>query len=76
MKQFYNSCEQEGNGQLSWPNKHLQRVSFWQTLPSFLFFSAVSVPLLLTKLGRSIYLKTLIYGTVGGYIWLAISSVC
>jgi hypothetical protein len=76
MKQFYNSCEQEGSGPLCWPNKRVQRVGFWHTLPSFLVFSAVSVPLLLTKWGHSVYLKTLFYGTLGGYIWLAISSVC
>ncbi|XP_065349845.1 1-acyl-sn-glycerol-3-phosphate acyltransferase epsilon-like isoform X1 [Cloeon dipterum] len=76
MKQFYNSSEQEGSEALSWPNKQMQQVGIWHTLPSFLFFSAVSVAMLFTKIGRSIYLNTLVYGTLGGYIWLFISSVC
>jgi hypothetical protein len=74
MKQFFRS--EDLGTTLEWPNKRAQKLGLWQTMPSLALFSAISIPLLLTKLGRSLYLKSLFYGTLGGYAWLAISSVC
>lgn len=54
----------------------VSRLGLWSTLSSFLFFTALSVPFLCTKLGHQLYLNLLLYGTVGSYAWLAIRSVC
>lgn len=54
----------------------VSRLGLLSTLSSFLFFTALSVPFLCTKLGHQLYLNLLLYGTVGSYAWLAIRSVC
>ncbi|XP_042214663.1 1-acyl-sn-glycerol-3-phosphate acyltransferase epsilon-like [Homarus americanus] len=54
----------------------VSHLSPWSTLCSFLFFSAVTVPIICTSIGRQVYLYLLIYGTLGSYGWLAIRSVC
>ncbi|KAK7082972.1 hypothetical protein SK128_001968 [Halocaridina rubra] len=51
-------------------------LSFWSTLSSFLFFTAMTVPYVCTKIGRQLYLQILVYGTLGSYGWLAYRSVC
>ncbi|XP_045605577.1 1-acyl-sn-glycerol-3-phosphate acyltransferase epsilon isoform X1 [Procambarus clarkii] len=55
---------------------HASRISIWSTLSSFLFFTAITVPFVCTKIGRQLYLQLLLYGTLGSYGWLAIRSVC
>ncbi|XP_066950351.1 1-acyl-sn-glycerol-3-phosphate acyltransferase epsilon-like isoform X2 [Macrobrachium rosenbergii] len=51
-------------------------LGLWPTLSSFLVFTAITVPVLCTKIGRQLYLQLLVYGTLGGYGWLALRSVC
>ncbi|XP_064101870.1 LOW QUALITY PROTEIN: 1-acyl-sn-glycerol-3-phosphate acyltransferase epsilon-like [Macrobrachium nipponense] len=51
-------------------------LGLWSTLSSFLVFTAITVPVLCTKIGRQLYLQLLVYGTLGGYGWLALRSVC
>ncbi|XP_071451205.1 1-acyl-sn-glycerol-3-phosphate acyltransferase epsilon-like isoform X1 [Hetaerina americana] len=64
-------CGENGNGPVFKQNLGLR-----STLPSLLIFSLVSIPLFFTRFGRSVYFNTLVGGTLGGYAWLAIASVC
>ncbi|MPC08648.1 1-acyl-sn-glycerol-3-phosphate acyltransferase epsilon [Portunus trituberculatus] len=54
----------------------VSHLGLWSTLSSFIFFTALSVPFLCTKMGHQLYLHLLMYGTMGSYAWLAIRSVC
>ncbi|KAK2721899.1 1-acyl-sn-glycerol-3-phosphate acyltransferase epsilon-like isoform X2 [Artemia franciscana] len=46
-----------------------------ETLPSFVFFASLLIPLGFSSWWRTLYLKTCALGTLGGYVWLAIRSV-
>ncbi|XP_077991776.1 1-acyl-sn-glycerol-3-phosphate acyltransferase epsilon-like [Glandiceps talaboti] len=49
-------------------------LSLWHTVPSFLFFTALFTPILITEKGRSFYWKSAVCGTLGGCLWMAITT--
>jgi len=54
----------------------LDRLSYLDTVPSFLFFALSFVPLFWYPTIRTIYLQSLVLGSILGYSWLAFKSVC
>ncbi|XP_018604748.2 1-acyl-sn-glycerol-3-phosphate acyltransferase epsilon [Scleropages formosus] len=48
-------------------------LSLKKTLPSLLFLGGLTMPMLLTESGRKLYVKTWIYGTLVGWLWVSIS---
>ncbi|XP_061087920.1 1-acyl-sn-glycerol-3-phosphate acyltransferase epsilon isoform X3 [Conger conger] len=72
LTSFYESevpeqrCKFPGEGRKS-------PLSLKKTLPSLLFLGGLTLPLLLTDTGRKLYLKTWIYGTFVGWLWVNIS---
>jgi len=51
-------------------------LSYWDTVPSFLFFAFSFVPLIWYPTIRMMYLQSLVLGSILGYSWLAFKSVC
>jgi len=51
-------------------------LSYFDTVPSFLFFALSFVPLFWYPTIRAIYLQSLVLGSILGYSWLAFKSVC
>ncbi|KAK3878907.1 hypothetical protein Pcinc_016451 [Petrolisthes cinctipes] len=68
-KQLRDTVQQRLGGRVS-------PLNLWSTLSAFLFFSAISTPIICTSLGNSLYYHILVYGSLGSYIWLAVRSVC
>lgn len=52
------------------------RLGIWETLPSFLLFSGISISCVYFPWARKAYLNCLCYGTLGAYVWLAVRNVC
>uniref|UniRef100_A0A8D0BXA1 Phospholipid/glycerol acyltransferase domain-containing protein n=1 Tax=Salvator merianae TaxID=96440 RepID=A0A8D0BXA1_SALMN len=50
------------------------KLSLKKTLPSLLFLSGLTVSMLLTESGRKLYVKTWIYGTLLGCLWVSIKA--
>ncbi|XP_074845006.1 1-acyl-sn-glycerol-3-phosphate acyltransferase epsilon isoform X3 [Carettochelys insculpta] len=50
------------------------RLSLKKTLPSLLFLGGLTASMLLTESGRKLYVKTWIYGTLIGYLWVSIKA--
>uniref|UniRef100_A0A4W3JIP5 1-acylglycerol-3-phosphate O-acyltransferase 5 (lysophosphatidic acid acyltransferase, epsilon) n=1 Tax=Callorhinchus milii TaxID=7868 RepID=A0A4W3JIP5_CALMI len=48
----------------------LTQLSLMRTLPSVLFLSGLTLPMLLSESGRKIYLNTWLYGTLIGWLWV------
>ncbi|KAB5582048.1 hypothetical protein PHYPO_G00182690 [Pangasianodon hypophthalmus] len=71
LTSFYESeepnekCKFPGEGQRS-------ALSLKKTLPSLLVLSSLTLPVLLTESGRKLYVKTWIYGTLLGWLWVHI----
>lgn len=45
-------------------------LSLKKTLPSLLMLSGLTIPMLFTELGRKLYVKTWLYGTLLGWLWV------
>ncbi|KAF7246831.1 1-acyl-sn-glycerol-3-phosphate acyltransferase epsilon [Varanus komodoensis] len=57
------------------PGKSVQsKLSLKKTLPSVLFLSGLTVSMLLTESGRQLYIKTWIYGTLLGCLWVSVKA--
>lgn len=50
------------------------KLSLKKTLPSLLILSALTAGMLVTEAGRRLYLKTWVYGTVVGCLWVSIKA--
>ncbi|XP_043398292.1 1-acyl-sn-glycerol-3-phosphate acyltransferase epsilon isoform X2 [Chelonia mydas] len=50
------------------------RLSLKKTLPSLLFLGGLTASMLLTESGRKLYVKTWIYGTLIGYLWVSVKA--
>ncbi|XP_023684830.1 1-acyl-sn-glycerol-3-phosphate acyltransferase epsilon [Paramormyrops kingsleyae] len=48
-------------------------LSVMQTLPSLLLLAGLTLPMLLTEVGRKLYVKTWLYGTFMGWLWVNLS---
>ncbi|XP_037076032.1 1-acyl-sn-glycerol-3-phosphate acyltransferase epsilon-like [Pollicipes pollicipes] len=52
------------------------RLPLSATVPSLLLYAALAVPLFGTAVGRWLYARVLVGGTLAGYAWLALRAVC
>ncbi|XP_076141686.1 1-acyl-sn-glycerol-3-phosphate acyltransferase epsilon [Alosa pseudoharengus] len=48
-------------------------LSLTKTLPSLVILSGLTLPMLMTPAGRTLYFKTWIYGTLIGWLWVHLS---
>uniref|UniRef100_A0A803TB96 Phospholipid/glycerol acyltransferase domain-containing protein n=2 Tax=Anolis carolinensis TaxID=28377 RepID=A0A803TB96_ANOCA len=71
--EFYDSKDPKRRNKF--PGKCVySKLSLKKTLPSFLFLSGLTVSMLLTESGRKLYVKTWIYGTLLGCLWVSIKA--
>lgn len=69
LTNFYESedanklCKFSGEGKVS-------ALSLCKTLPSVAVLGGLALPLLLTESGRSVYVRTWVYGTLLGWLWV------
>lgn len=80
MKSYY-MCKSNGNANVMsaenfvFGERTVSQLSRWTTFPAFFLYTAILVPFIMFSVGRQLYWKILIFGSVGGYTWLAIRSV-
>lgn len=48
-------------------------LSLCKTLPSLVILGGLTLPLLLTDSGRRVYVRTWVYGTLLGWLWVNVS---
>ncbi|XP_048452716.1 1-acyl-sn-glycerol-3-phosphate acyltransferase epsilon [Rhincodon typus] len=71
LTEFYESEDEQKR--YKFPGEgHKSQLGLMRTLPSLLFLGGLTVPMLLTESGRKIYMKTWIYGTLVGWLWVNI----
>ncbi|XP_043535193.1 1-acyl-sn-glycerol-3-phosphate acyltransferase epsilon isoform X2 [Chiloscyllium plagiosum] len=71
LTEFYESKDEQKR--YKFPGEgHKSQLSLMRTLPSLMFLGGLTVPMLLTESGRKIYMKTWIYGTLVGWLWVNI----
>lgn len=58
-----NLCKFAGEGKVS-------SLSLCKTLPSVVVLGGLALPLLLTEIGRKVYVRTWVYGTLLGWLWV------
>ncbi|XP_068826976.1 1-acyl-sn-glycerol-3-phosphate acyltransferase epsilon isoform X1 [Capricornis sumatraensis] len=67
--EFYDSPDPERRNKF--PGESVNsKLSLKKTLPSFLILSGLTAGLLMTEAGRKLYVKTWIYGTLIGCLWI------
>lgn len=72
LTEFYESqdadkiCKFPGEGRPS-------PLNLSKTLPSLMILGALTMPLLLTENGRKLYVRTWVYGTLLGWLWVNVS---
>lgn len=70
---FYES--EKPNEKCTFPGESRKSpLSLRKTLPSLLVLSGLTLPMLLTESGRKLYVKTWLYGTLLGWLWVHIRS--
>ncbi|XP_057596850.1 1-acyl-sn-glycerol-3-phosphate acyltransferase epsilon-like [Hippopotamus amphibius kiboko] len=70
--EFYDSLDPERN---RFPGESVNsKLSLKKTLPSFLILSGLTAGMLMTEAGRKLYVKTWIYGTLIGCLWVSIKA--
>jgi len=70
LKRFYSS-DSSTAGTLS-DKEERHPLTGGETLPAFLFWFAINIPLLLTMDGRAFYWRATLLGTVLGWIWVSL----
>nr|XP_020736542.1 1-acyl-sn-glycerol-3-phosphate acyltransferase epsilon [Odocoileus virginianus texanus] len=71
--EFYDSPDPERRNKF--PGESVNsKLSLKKTLPSFLILSGLTAGLLMTEAGRKLYVKTWIYGTLIGCLWVSIKA--
>ncbi|XP_032070931.1 1-acyl-sn-glycerol-3-phosphate acyltransferase epsilon-like [Thamnophis elegans] len=71
--EFYDAKDSKRRNRFPGKSVH-SKLSLQKTLPSLLFLSGLTASLLLTECGRNLYIKTWIYGTLLGYLWVSIKA--
>ncbi|XP_055492156.1 1-acyl-sn-glycerol-3-phosphate acyltransferase epsilon isoform X2 [Leucoraja erinacea] len=72
LTDFYEADDEQKRHKFPGEGRHSQ-LSLMRTLPSLLFLCCLTVPMLATETGRKIYMKTWLYGTLIGWLWVNIS---
>ncbi|XP_023581343.1 1-acyl-sn-glycerol-3-phosphate acyltransferase epsilon [Trichechus manatus latirostris] len=71
--EFYDSLDPERRNRF--PGKSVNsKLSLKKTLPSLLILSGLTASMLMTDAGRKLYVKTWIYGTLIGCLWVSIKA--
>uniref|UniRef100_G3T859 1-acylglycerol-3-phosphate O-acyltransferase 5 n=1 Tax=Loxodonta africana TaxID=9785 RepID=G3T859_LOXAF len=71
--EFYDSLDPERRNRF--PGKSVNsKLSLKKTLPSLLILSGLTASMLLSDAGRKLYVKTWVYGTLIGYLWVSIKA--
>nr|XP_030685990.1 1-acyl-sn-glycerol-3-phosphate acyltransferase epsilon isoform X3 [Globicephala melas] len=71
--EFYDSLDPERRNKF--PGESVNsKLSLKKTLPSFLILSGLTAGMLMTEAGRKLYVKTWIYGTLIGCLWVSIKA--
>ncbi|KAM9804309.1 1-acyl-sn-glycerol-3-phosphate acyltransferase epsilon [Neosynchiropus ocellatus] len=69
LSEFYES--EEADKLCSFPgNRRLSPLGLSKTLPSLMILGGLTLPLLLTENGRKLYVRTWVYGTLLGWLWV------
>lgn len=69
--EFYDSPDPERRNKF--PGESVNsKLSLKKTLPSFLILSGLTAGMLMTEAGRKLYVKTWVYGTLIGCLWVSI----
>lgn len=72
LAQFYESEDPERS---RFPQKCVHsKLSLKKTFPSLLFLGGLTATMLLTESGRKLYVKTWIYGTLIGCLWVSVKA--
>ncbi|XP_019777009.1 1-acyl-sn-glycerol-3-phosphate acyltransferase epsilon isoform X2 [Tursiops truncatus] len=71
--EFYDSLDPERRNKF--PGESVNsKLSLKKTLPSFLILSGLTAGMLMTEAGRKLYVKTWVYGTLIGCLWVSIKA--
>lgn len=71
--EFYDSPDPERRNKF--PGESVNsKLSLKKTLPSFLILSGLTAGMLMTEAGRKLYVKTWVYGTLIGCLWVSIKA--
>lgn len=71
--EFYDSPDPERRSRF--PGKSVtSKLSLRKTLPSFLILSGLTAGMLMTEAGRRLYVRTWVYGTLVGCLWVSIRA--
>ncbi|KAK2505724.1 hypothetical protein MC885_003566 [Smutsia gigantea] len=71
--EFYDSPDPERRNKF--PGKSVNsKLSLKKTLPSLLILSGLTAGMLMTEAGRKLYVKTWVYGTLIGCLWVSIKA--
>ncbi|XP_030054807.1 1-acyl-sn-glycerol-3-phosphate acyltransferase epsilon isoform X2 [Microcaecilia unicolor] len=71
--EFYEAKDPEKRNKFSVKGFN-SRLSLTKTLPSLLFLSGLTACMLMTESGRKLYVKTWMYGTLIGCLWVSIKA--
>ncbi|XP_037987403.1 1-acyl-sn-glycerol-3-phosphate acyltransferase epsilon isoform X2 [Motacilla alba alba] len=69
--EFYDAKDSKRRNKFPGKSVH-SKLSLKKTLPSLLFLGGLTASMLLTESGRKLYVKTWIYGTLIGCLWVSI----
>ncbi|KAK6328490.1 hypothetical protein J4Q44_G00004680 [Coregonus suidteri] len=69
---FYESEDPDKKGKFPGEGQR-SHLSITKTLPSLLFLGGLTLPMLLTESGRKLYVRTWVYGTLLGWLWVNVS---
>ncbi|XP_021432180.2 1-acyl-sn-glycerol-3-phosphate acyltransferase epsilon [Oncorhynchus mykiss] len=69
---FYESEDPDKKGRFPGEGQR-SHLSITKTLPSLLFLGGLTLPMLLTESGRKLYVRTWVYGTLLGWLWVNVS---
>lgn len=69
--EFYDAKDSKRRNKFPGKSVH-SKLSLKKTLPSLLFLGGLTASMLLTECGRKLYVKTWIYGTLIGCLWVSI----
>ncbi|XP_076320039.1 1-acyl-sn-glycerol-3-phosphate acyltransferase epsilon-like isoform X2 [Tachypleus tridentatus] len=71
LSSYYDNNEQQPLVDVFAHGQKSPTASFY-TISSFMFFMVLAVPFIVTPFGRSLYWKLATFGSLSGYLWLAV----
>ncbi|XP_026520908.1 1-acyl-sn-glycerol-3-phosphate acyltransferase epsilon [Notechis scutatus] len=71
--EFYDAKDSKRRNRFPGKSVH-SKLSLQKTVPSLLFLSGLTASMLLTESGRKLYIKTWIYGSLLGCLWVSIKA--